>query len=189
MAIPALTLDHNCIIHYDNQRRPHYAALKELLALHDVGIVRVYLGSISASENTLSGDQPSFEAYEEWIKRLGLERLPQIHAQTRLGMWYLGRCMFAQRDGLTESVQALLHRSLALGYPFPAGHKPDATGPIHPKRRNRFCDIDGIVAHIRAGHDVFVTEDRNFIRKCEALIALGARNILTPERTLQFVRP
>jgi len=64
----------------------------------------------------------------------------------------------------------------------------DTSGPIHPRWRNLTCDILAMVARIRHRHHVFVTEDRHFLDRREALIAPGARNVLTPEHTLQRVK-
>jgi hypothetical protein len=58
-----------------------------------------------------------------------------------------------------------------------------------PKWRNMQCDVDGLTAHIRAGHNIFVTKDEHFLRegRRQALVALGANEILTPDEALATV--
>jgi len=50
-------------------------------------------------------------------------------------------------------------------------------------------DIDGLAAHIRSGHDIFVTGDEHFLRNARRnpLLTLGAKAILTPEQALAKV--
>ena len=45
------------------------------------------------------------------------------------------------------------------------------------------CDVLAMWCHITFGGDIFITSDRNFFRKTKKphLIALGARDILTPQ--------
>jgi hypothetical protein len=47
----------------------------------------------------------------------------------------------------------------------------------------------GLAAHIRNGHDVFVTSNEHFLKdsRRQPLFALGAQDILTPEETLAKV--
>jgi len=169
-----LTLDHNCIIDLEECEGQH-EALRQLLALHEAGNLCVHVGKVSAQEN-VRGGEPSFAAFTDRIERLGLTHLPQLAPEWRFGMSYFGHCVLGGDDGLSDRVQAIIHPQFTI-----------ETSPNDRTRRNRFCDIDALVAHIRRNHDVFVTRDPHFLRKREALIELGAGNILTPEETVTFV--
>ena len=48
-----------------------------------------------------------------------------------------------------------------------------------PRWRTLQCDVDKLTAHIRAGHDIFVTSDEHFLRdgRRQALGAHGAKEI------------
>ena len=55
---------------------------------------------------------------------------------------------------------------------------------LSSRRRNVLCDVDGLAAaHIRSGHDIFVTSNQHFLKdsRRQLLLALGAHDILTPE--------
>jgi hypothetical protein len=67
--------------------------------------------------------------------------------------------VIAGDDDLDEKVRAIGHPSLSGYEEFREDRGINPSEPIHRKWRNAFCDIDGMVAHIRNGHDVFVTED------------------------------
>lgn len=87
-------------------------------------------------------------------------------------MSYVNHSVIAADDDLAERVQKLVH---------PALHQVT----IEKRRRNHTCDIDGMVAHIRNRFDVFVTEDADFLDRRDALVALGAGDVLTPEAAAQ----
>jgi hypothetical protein len=52
-------------------------------------------------------------------------------------------------------------------------------------------DVDGLAAHIRSVHDIFITRDEHFLRETRrrSLLGLGARAIMTPEQALAKVTP
>lgn len=182
-----LTLDHNCIINLETGEGQS-AALSELIALHRAGVVRVHVGVVSAAENVRGGGEPSLDAFVQRVERLGLDQLPRVLPEWRLGMTGLDGQLLAADDDLAARVQAIVHPAIPANYDqFTAEKGRDPSGPIHRTWRNRICDIDAMLAHIRHGQDIFVTEDRHFLDHRGALSALGAGRVLTPEETLRHV--
>ena len=171
------------------ERQGQSGALKQLLSLHDNRVVRVHVGIMSASENVRGGGEPTHPAFAEWVQRLGLTQLPTVQPQWRLGMTGLNGQVLAADDNLPVRVRRIVHPSATDTYDqFATAAGLDPTGPIHRKWRNRICDIDAMVAHIRARNDVFVTEDKHFLDHADDLAALGARHVLTPEEAVNHVR-
>jgi hypothetical protein len=183
-----LTLDHNCLIDFEKQEGES-SAVQELIALHRAGLVRVHLGGISASENVRGGGEPTYELLRERIERLGLSDLPDVLPEFRLGMSYIGACVLAGVDDLEKRVRAVVHPSVGDYDQFAVERGLDPCGPMHPRWRNRACDIGAMVAHIRRGHDVFVTRDPDLLKARERLVAMGAGEILKPHEALRKVRP
>lgn len=179
-----LTLDHNCIISLEVEDE-NAGAVRELISLHHADRIMVYVGSISASENVRGADAPSVAAFTERLHRLGIETLPQVMPVARLGMSYLGFAVLGGDDALEDRIVSVIHPSHRDYMQFAAEKDVDPSGPMHPKWRNRACDIDGIVAHIRNGHDVFVTSDRHFLDHRVELGELGAGAVLTPREALK----
>lgn len=174
-----LTLDHNCLINLEN-RTCEWKAIKELVALHRDGAVRVHIGVISASENVKKKDgaEPSYAVFAAWIERLGLQDLPCVLPEARVGMSYIGHCVLGDEDDpLPARVQDIVHPALS-----------DRQNLTWKNQRNRLCDIDGIVAHIRNRLDVFVTEDADFLDRRDALVGLGAGDVLTPEAAVRLIK-
>ena len=97
-------------------------------------------------------------------------------------------CVVGGDDDLEARVREIIHPSLANYEQFADDRGLDLSDPIHPRWRNRSCDIDAMMAHIRHDNDVFVTEDRHFLDHREALVTLGAGNVLTPADTITFLQ-
>jgi hypothetical protein len=182
-----LTLDHNCMIDLENGEGES-SAVEQLIALHRAGLVRVHVGVISASENVRGGGEPTHKLFKERIDRLGLGELPEVLPDFSVGMSYIGACVLAGDDGLEERVRAVVHPSVPDYEQFAAERGLDPWGPMHPKWRNRACDIDAMVAHIRRSHDVFVTRDPDLLKARERLVAIGAGEILKPHEALRKVQ-
>ena len=161
--------------------------------LHRNGVIEVFVGSISASENQPNGlDLDNFRTFEQRLEVLGLEVLPRVFPVFRLGMSYLGEAVLGGEDDqdLEEEIRSVVHPNSEGSYADHANAKNlDIDRPIDSRWRNAQCDIDGLMAHIREGHDIFVTEDRHFVSESRRprLIALGAGRILTPHEALAFV--
>jgi hypothetical protein len=182
----SLTLDNNCIIALEDGSGQQ-EALRRLIALHNQGAIRVFIGLISASENVRDGE-PTLDRFMNRLSRLGLESLPRLLPVGRWGMSYWGASVWGGDDGLDKKVQQIIHTSSVDGHgALSGGSSITLDGALDKRQRNTFCDVDGVVAHIRNGNDVFVTEDGRILDRKAALIALGAGDILTPEEALERV--
>lgn len=185
-----LTLDTNCIINLE-RGTGQAASVRRLVDLHREGVIQVFVSSVSASESQPGGLAPSnFSAFEQRLETLGLETLPRARPVLRYGMSFYDEAVWGGDDDedLESEIRGIVHPNSEVSYAdYVNATGVDIDGPIDPKWRNKQCDIDGLVAHIREGHDVFVTEDRRHFlaaSKLPRLIALGAQNILTPDDAL-----
>ena len=175
-----LTLDTNCIINLE-RGTGQAASVRRLIDLHRDGVIKVFVGSVSASENQPGGQELSnFSAFEQRLKTLGLETLPRALPVARIGMWLLGEAVLGDDgdENLESEIRNIVHPTSEDSYADHVKAKGlDIDDPIDPKWRNMQCDIDGLMAHIREGHDLFVTEDKHFLAtsRLQRLIALAAR--------------
>jgi hypothetical protein len=172
-----LTLDTNCLIDLE-EGRPAAGALRELIELHRQGRIQVFVGAISASENLPGKVAPEHHSsFEERLNRIGITDLPRVLPVGRYGMTFWGSSIWGdENDHRPDQIQNIIHPAVAIT-------------AVTPKSRNVLCDIDGLAAHIRAGHDIFVTRDGEFLkeRKRKELVDLGAKAILTPDEALEEV--
>ena len=173
-----LTLDTNCLIDLENgtgQAR----AIRELITLHRAGKIQVFVSAISASENVIGqGSQPeNLDQFEARLKSLAIDDLPSVLPTGRNGMSFWGAAVYGdEKDDIGEKIKSIVHSTVD-------------TLTLTSKARKVVCDVDGLAAHIRSGHDIFVTSDEHFRKhsRREALLALGPKDILTPEEALSKV--
>jgi len=154
-----LTLDHNCLIDLE-ENRPSAPALRELIELHRAARIQVFVGSISASENLPGKVAPdSYAQFKERLDRLGINELPHLLPVSRVGLSFvLDACVWADETvALADQIKAIVHPNVEprfADYLTAQGLPADAD--LTPKWRNLLCDIEGMAAHIRAGHDMIV---------------------------------
>ena len=92
-------------------------------------------------------------------------------------MWLLGEAVLGADDDedVESKIRSIVHPNSEGSYAdYVKANDVDIDDPIDPRWRNMQCDIDGLMAHIREGHDVFVSEDQHFLKttRRRRLIAL-----------------
>lgn len=188
-----LTLDTNCIVALDERREPAADCLDSLLALHEAGKVNLRLVATSASERQQHGPYlENFSFFQDRLSSLGLEHLEVLLPVMTLDVSYLDHAVLAGEDDIT--LLQRIHAVLFPDQPYELQEALDRAGPgadrlaVEHKWRNRSLDVQGLWCHIRCGGDIFVTSDRNFIKKRNRLATLGASLVLTPREAEAHAR-
>src|SRR5207302_1562995 len=146
--------------------------------------INLRVAAISASERKPNGTYASnFAEFQQKIAAVGLGNIeilaPIAYSGITFSEWSL-----AADDEMVElerKIQEVLFPTIDFDYET---HNDDPNdGKINVKRRNAKCDVLAMWCHITYDGDIFITSDRNFFRKTKKphLIALGARDILTPQ--------
>lgn len=186
-----VTLDTNSIIDLE-QNSPFAPALRELVALHRAGNVRLCVSAIAASERDRdpATGEPSFEHFTAKLSAADLADAEELAPPAYWDIAFWDHFIWAELgDTLEPQISAIL---------FPNGMKPHGRVPnetaeqrrVREAGTNQLCDVLTLWCHIHYGGHVFVTRDKVFHQatKKPRLIALGAGQILEPDHALRFVR-
>ncbi len=164
-----------CLIDLEN-RTGQAEAIRELITLHRARKIQVFVSAVPQPQNVTGKVVPeNSEEFEARLKELGIDDLPSVADRTELSSW--GAAVYsAENDGLRDRINSVVQSTVD-------------TLTLTRKERNVICNVDGLAAHIRSGHDIFVTSDQHFRKatRRQALVALGAKGILTPEEALAKV--
>lgn len=187
------TLDNNCLIAVANDE-PAAAAVKTLAQAHAVGKAEVAVLGISASERQAGGRYlQNIDEFKSNLKSIGLGHL-NIYKTTGIsGITFWGWSFYPSPEQIF--LERKIHDIMFSPSEFEwqdvasvAGEEIECTtGQAYRKWRNRRCDVQGMLAHILNGGDVFVSSDNHFLRNSNSLIALGARTILPPSAAADLV--
>jgi hypothetical protein len=171
-----ITLDHNCIIHLDNETECG-KRIQEIVSNIDN---QCFVVNIGASEMRQKGVLPDhYEKFEQLLRTAGIEHLPRLDPIAISGVTFLNLCVYA--DGKTGKLSDEIESVL-----FPNQSKVDVDiakvgfdSPSGKKWLNHLCDIQTMWCHIHYGNEVFLTSDRNFTKetKWPELLKLGANQI------------
>lgn len=171
------TLDMNAIIDIDERREPANTYLTELIELHGNRGIEVSICMESASERQKNKRKPNTSlVFKKRIKKLGLSHLSTILPPAIFGHNCWGDSLWASKTDakmVKEILQVLFNAD-------------DLTSLSN----NQTCDANILSAHIINGGGVFVTQDREFLKKKDNLIAIGKRyyncevDILPPDKAL-----
>jgi hypothetical protein len=171
-----LTLDTNCLIDLE-AGTGEAPAIQQLIELHRAGKIQVHVGAIPASEYLPGRIAPEpFSPLETRLRKLGIHDLPSVVPVGR-EMAFWGAAVYgAEQDDLVEKIKSVVYSTVD-------------TLTLTAKWRNVVCDVESLAAHIRSGHDVFVTSDQHFRKNTrrQSLLVLGAKDILTPQEALAKV--
>ena len=180
------TIDTNCIVDVE-ERRPNAKHIEALRDLHLSKKIELAVVGIAASERQKHG--PPLRNINDFLERLARLQLDELTILKPIGVWDLTFWDWSVWSGPElQDRQRELHSVLFPNEIFDhtayCESKGIAVGEvIDQKWRNRKCDVLTLLAHIMAGHEFFVTGDRNFLKasKKAALENLGAKKILRPE--------
>jgi hypothetical protein len=154
-----LTLDTNCLSALVD-RSEMAGPIQALIDLHRAGTIEVFVSASPASGGLT-----------------GVSYLPSILPAGRYEMSSWGAAVYgSDKDDLADKIRSIVNSTVDT---LTLRRTPLSTPP----------DVDGLAAHIRNGHDIFVTADPHFLRdgRRKPLLALGAKAILTPEEALAKV--
>ena len=172
-----LTLDTHCLTELEN-RSGQTTAIWELITLHRAGQIQLFVSAISPAENPPGTAAPENDRQlEDRLKALGINDLPSVLPTGRNEMSFWGAAVYGDdNDRLAEKIRSVLHSTVDTLF-------------LTSRARTVLCDVEGLAAHIRSGHDIFVTSNSHFLKdsRRQPLLALGARDILTPEEALAKV--
>jgi hypothetical protein len=153
-----LTLDANCLTDLANGSE-RAAPIQALIDLHRAGTIQVFVSAVPA---------PGIPAITD---------LPSVLPAGRYEMSYWGAAVYgSEKDDLSDRIRSIVNSTVD-------------TLTLNRTSLKLPPDVDGLAAHIRSGHDIFVTADEHFLRepRRKPLLALGAKEILTPEKALATV--
>ncbi len=158
-----LTLDANCLIDLENGTG-QAEAIRELITLHRAGKIQVFVSAVPQPSNVTGKGRPAnVSELEARLKNLGIDDLPSIADRNEMSSW--GAAVYrAENDGLRDKINSVVHSTVD-------------TLTLTRKERNVVCNVDGLAAHIRSEHDIFVTSDGHFRKGTRRgpLLALGAK--------------
>jgi hypothetical protein len=187
-----VTLDTNCIIDLEESRAPA-AALLNLIAMHEQGVIFLRVAGISASERQSDGRYaPNFGLFRQKLASVGLGGAEILKP---IGYWdvtYYEWCLWTN-DKLVElerQIHSILFPNVEFAYTdYCAARVIMDTNHVDRKWRNAKCDVLAMWCHIYYGGHIFVTSDSNFLNpsKRNSLQTLGAGDIATPDEALRIV--
>ena len=154
-----LTLDANCLTDLANDGA-QAVPIRALIDLHRAGTIQVFVSTIPASASVA-----------------GINDLPSVLPAGRFEMSSWGAAVYgSEKDELADRIKSIVNSTVD-------------TLTLNRTAVNAPPDVDGLAGHIRSGHDIFVTSDEHFLRDARRrpLLALGAKQILTPEQALTRV--
>jgi hypothetical protein len=184
-----ITLDNNCLLSL-NKRDGEYEHIKSLLTLNSEQIT-LCIPAIVASENQQNEVVSSnFGQFQEFLARIGCQDCELLNPMLYLDICYWDHAVLAGEEMalLEQRVHEILFPKVPFKYSeycATFGLEPN-NGIIDRKWRNAKCDVQAMWCHIEYKGDIFVSQDNNFHKKTKKskLIALGAKNIMTPSECL-----
>ena len=194
-----LTFDTNCLIDLE-LGAGGISHLRGLLAAHDANRITVAISAAAASERLPGGlFAPNFSAFQQRASRLSARPIILLRPLCYFDITYLDWSLLADEHlaAQEEAIHRVLFPTIEFKWRDHAtkhGIQPETPAASSQKEllrwRNKKCDTLAMWCHIHYGNAVFVTRDSNFLKasKKKALIALGARQILTPSEAAALLR-
>ncbi|MGY0588423.1 MAG: hypothetical protein ACW7DY_22285 [Paraglaciecola chathamensis] len=172
-----ITLDHNCLINLANNT----AVGRQVRKIVDSPETECFVVNIGASEMRERGVLPNhYDLFEKFLTGIGLYDLKRINPLAIIDVTYWDHSVRAS-DGsieLLNDIELILFPNILDGNIADEG----IDSKFGRKWLNRICDIHSMWCHINNGNDIFLTADKNFMKKTKLphLIELGANSIMHP---------
>jgi len=169
----SFTLDTNCIIDVDEDRR-HADAVKCLLGASRNGYANVALVASSASERQQSKIHlflSNFQEFDRRRKMLGFGDLEILLPLARYGISFWNNALWSDEEleaREREIFDTLFPKSNYVWADYAGAaeiDKRDNSSGKYNRWRNQILDSQAFWAHEHNGRQVFVTSDMNFKRK------------------------
>lgn len=168
-----ITLDTNCLINLFGRSDETEISVEQIQALIRLGMSReIDIAITTRVETDLSNDKDEIRR-KQMLRNLNM--FPVVGSVFRLDTSFLdgGDFLSSTSDAkLEEEIRKIL---------FPGLTSADKWFS------NKINDVDHIVGHLLNHRDIFVTDDRHLVRRAEALRAVTAILIKTPQETLEFI--
>lgn len=172
-AVPKITLDANCIINLFDSNSATATSVEELEAIvRGAMSQRADIAVTTRAESDIAKDKDEVRR-TNLLARLRL--LPVIGTVGRwdTSKWDSGDKWSDERmERLIEEVRQIVCPSLT---------------PESPRYGNKVNDIDHLVGHLLNGRDIFVTDDRDIVRRREALKASPGIVVMTPKECAEYL--
>lgn len=172
-----ITFDHNCIIDALESDSPSGREIRSIVAERKFDCAVTDLG---ASEMRQLGIRPDrYDLFEQLLVDAGMDSLTRLQPMMIWNVTFWNRCTWADTSmsTLAKEIEKVL-------FPSGLGAAPCSglDSPPGKKWLNKLCDVHTIWCHIYNDRDIFVTNDKNFMKatKCPKLIRLGAKKIARP---------
>lgn len=187
------TLDNNCLIAVANDE-PAAAPIRRLAQAHSDGRAEVAVLGISASERQRAGQYlQNIDEFRSMLSSISLGHLAIYRPTAIWGMTFWDWAVWASEESM--ALERQIHNAMFPQSEFEwhivalnAGEDIESTtGPAYRKWRNLRCDVQGVLAHILNGGDVFVSSDSDVLKNRQALIALGANKVLCPAEAVALI--
>lgn len=178
------TLDRNILIAV-SKGEADTVCIAKLFKHHSSGTISIAISAANRVENQKNGNkiQP-IDDLIDMCKSIGLIPLPEFLGYPfdwEMGLW---EHSIISRDAFELELE--IHNLL---FPSIVTYRSDEQSKVLQRKiTNAKCDVFAIWAHIYFERDYFVTNDKNFHTKSQQLVCLGAKNIVTPQQALKFVK-
>jgi len=183
----SLTLDTNCIYELESPASAEY--LQRMRKLTQRKVITLRFPAIAASERQrTAGRLPNFRIFRERMENLDLGDIELLRPLAYVGMHYVGWAIIVGPEN--RKVEQRIHEILFPQIAFEASEhcaRDDVRGRV--QWRNAKCDVLAMWCHVKYAGDIFVTQDRNFLKQSKKprLEALGARTIASLEQAIRIV--
>ncbi len=190
-----VTIDTNCIIDLEEDRESA-ECVRSLIKINDEGKIKLRVVAISASERMPNGTYAStFGEFKDKLERVGLSDVEILKPIHYWGIVFWGQSVWADDEMVRfeKRIHKILFREIEFKYEdycTTLRLVSNQDSQAYHRWRNAKCDVQCLWAHIFNKGDIFVTNDRNFHKhtKKDALITLGAGEILTPKETVLYIK-
>jgi hypothetical protein len=176
-----LTLDTSAVLH-GVQRQAFAEHVDSLVDLARAGVAGIWITS-AFEDDQLRASDPNRRANLEWLAERPC--IGEVPGPFRLDYSVLGGKDVLVDDRAAE-LGSLVERIVLPPSLWPGSADPQAVSPA--TWRKRLIDVQHLVAHVMAGHDLFVTTDQDdILRKRNRLLSEVGIRVVDPLEAIQHL--
>lgn len=180
--VMTLTLDTSAVLH-GVQRQAFAKHVDSLVDLARAGVVRLWITSAFDDDQARASD-PNRRANLEWLAERPC--IGEVPGPFRLGYSILGGKDVLANERAAE-LGSLVERIVLPPSLWPGSAEPQAVSSA--TWRKRLIDVQHLVAHAMAGHDLFVTTDQDdILKKRDRLLSEVGICAVDPVEAIQHLR-
>lgn len=172
-----ITLDHNCLIDLANLTE----AGQTIKSIIDSPKFECSIVNIGASEMRENGILPDrYDLFDKFLMSIGVEKLERISPMFLFDVTFLDYSILSD-DKMSELAKRI--ELVLFSNPLKGNIEREGLDSLFGKKwLNRLCDVHSMWSHINNENDIFLTSDKNFMKKTKLpnLILLGAKSIKHP---------